>query len=209
MTRYLRWLAERIRQLGDAEYRPTIHIDLRGALGHIFDNQMGQMLGQLRAWELAAQPYRLRIEDPVIMGSRAAQIETLETLRQYIRLRKMNVQIVGGKWANTLADIHAFVDAGAADAIQITMPELGGIHNAVEAVLACRAGETGAFVGGSPTETSLSAKVSVHVALATSADLLTAKPGAGVDEAVSLARNEMARTLAVLRRATGNQGQGD
>jgi methylaspartate ammonia-lyase len=209
MTRYLRWLAERIRQLGDAEYRPTIHIDLQGALGRILDNQMGQMLGQLRAWELATQPYQLRLEDPVIMDSQAAQLETLQTLRQYIRLRKMNVQIVAGKWANTLADIRAFVDAGAADAIQITMPELGSLHNTVEAVLACRAGDTGAFVGGSQTETHLSAKVSVHVALATSADLLLAKPGVGVDEAISLARNEMARTLAVLRQATSSRKQGD
>lgn len=204
MTRYLRWLAGRIRQLGGAEYQPTIHIDLQGALGQIADNQMGQMLGQLRAWELATQPYPLRVQSPVIMDSRAAQIDMSQTLREYIRLRKMDVQLVAAEWVNSLEDVQAFVDAGAADWVEITMPELGSIHNAVEAVLACKAAATGAFVGGNAAETSLSARVSVHVALAAGAGLLMAKPGVGVDEAISLTHNEMARALAVLRyRAAG------
>jgi methylaspartate ammonia-lyase len=41
--------------------------------------------------------------------------------------------------------------------------------------------------------------VSVHVALATRPDLVMAKPGMGVDEAVALVQNEMARTLAWIR----------
>jgi methylaspartate ammonia-lyase len=58
-----------------------------------------------------------------------------------------------------------------------------------------------AFLGGSYAETDLSARISVHVALATGADLLMAKPGMGVDEAISLTQNEMARALAVIREA--------
>ena len=54
----------------------------------------------------------------------------------------------------------------------------------------------GAFLGGSYAETDLSARASVHVALATRPDLIMAKPGMGVDEAISLVENEMARTLA-------------
>jgi methylaspartate ammonia-lyase len=37
------------------------------------------------------------------------------------------------------------------------MPDLGGIHNSVEAVLACQASGVGAFLGGSCAETDLSA----------------------------------------------------
>jgi methylaspartate ammonia-lyase len=198
LTRYIRWLSERIGQLGSSEYRPTIHLDLHGALAQILDNNLGRMLGQLYAWELAARPYPLRIESPMILGSRGAQIETMERLREYVRLRKMGVQLVADEWANTLDDICAFVEAGAADMIQIKMPELGGVHNAVEAVLTCKAGGVGAFLGGSYVETGLSSRVSVHVALATRPDLLMAKPGMGVDEAISLVHNEMARTLACI-----------
>jgi len=111
----------------------------------------------------------------------------------------MKVELVADEWANTLDDIRAFVDAGAADMIQIKMPDLGSIHNTIQAVLACKAADVGALLGGSYAETELSARASVHVALATQPDLIMAKPGVGTDEAISLVQNEMARTLAWIR----------
>jgi len=207
LTRYARWLKARIQELGGSDYCPTIHLDVHGALGQIYDNELGHVLGRLYALEQAVHPYPLRVECPVLMESREAQIETMRTLREYIRLRKMNVQLVADEWANTLDDIRAFVEAQAADMIQIKMPDLGSVHNSVEAVLICKAGGpsttlrtgVGAFLGGSCAETDLSARVSVHVALATRPDIIMAKPGMGVDEAISLVQNEMARTLCVIR----------
>ena len=199
LTRYVRWLVKRIQELGDDGYRPTLHLDMHGALGKIFDHEPGRILGHLYALEHVAQPYPLRIESPVIMESRAAQIEMLKKLRRYVGFRKMKVQLVADEWANTLDDIQAFVEEEAADMIQVKMPDLGSVHNAVEAVLACRAAGVGAFLGGSCAETDLSARVSVHVALAARPDILMAKPGMGVDEGISLVQNEMARTLAWIR----------
>jgi methylaspartate ammonia-lyase len=201
LTRYARWLKARIQELGGPDYHPTIHLDVHGTLGQIFDNELGHVLGQLYALELAVQPYPLRVECPVLMESREAQIETMKTLREYVRFRKMNVQLVADEWANTLEDIRAFVEAQAADIIQIKMPDLGSVHNSVEAVLTCKVGGVGAFLGGSCAETDLSARVSVHVALATRPDIIMAKPGMGVDEGISLVQNEMARTLCMIRSA--------
>lgn len=199
LVRYARWLKGRIEQLGGPEYRPTIHLDVHGALGQILENNLGKVLGQLYALEGAVEPYPLRIECPVMMESRGAQIEAMKTLREYVRFRKMKVQLVADEWANTLDDIRAFVEAGAADVIQIKMPDLGGVQEAIEAVLACKAGGVGAFVGGSCAETDLSARASVHVALAAGADLIMARPGMGVDEGIAIVGNEMARTLAEIR----------
>jgi methylaspartate ammonia-lyase len=203
LSRYVRWLKGRIEELGGTDYRPAIHLDVHGALGQVFENKLGRVLGQLYAMEMAAQPYALRVESPVIVESREAQIEALKTLRRYIRFRKMQVQLVADEWANTLEDIRAFVEAEAADMIQIKMPDLGSVHNSVEAVLACRNGGVGAFLGGSCAETDLSARVAVHVALATQPDIIMAKPGMGVDEGISLVQNEMARTLAWIQGQDG------
>jgi methylaspartate ammonia-lyase len=199
LTRYVCWLKGRIQELGDPDYHPTIHLDVHGGLGVVFENNLGRVLGHLYALELAAQPYPLRVECPVMMESREAQIEAIKTLREYVRLRKMKVQLVVDEWANTLEDIRAFVDAQAADVIQIKMPDLGSVHNSVEAVLACKSGGVGAFLGGSCCETDLSAKVAVHVALAARPDMMMAKPGMGVDEGVMLVQNEMSRTLATIQ----------
>jgi methylaspartate ammonia-lyase len=205
LTRTIYRLRDRIRELGGEEYRPTIHLDLHGALGTICDNAPGKMLGHLYGWEVAARPYRLRIESPVILDSRQAQIQTMRTLREYVRARNMSVQLVADEWANTLEDIRAFVEAGAADMIQIKMPDLGSVHNSIDAVLLCKAGGVGAFLGGSYAETDLSARIAVHVALASGAALLMAKPGMGVDEAVSLAQNEMTRALAEIAMHQGSR----
>jgi methylaspartate ammonia-lyase len=202
MTRYLRWLSQRIGTLGGEDYQPAIHLDLHGALGRLYDNDPGRMLGQLLAWELAARPYLLRIESPVLLESRQEQIRAMKTLREYVGFRKMNVELVADEWANSLDDIRAFIEAGAADMIHIKMPDLGSIHHSIAAVLACKAGGVGALLGGSYAETDLSARATVHVALATQPDLLMAKPGVGVDEAISLVQNEMARTLASIQERT-------
>lgn len=200
LIRYVRWLKTRVDELSAPDYQPTIHLDVHGALGKIYDNQLGKVLGSLYALEQAVQPYPLRIECPVLMDNRSEQIETMKTLREYIRLRKMNVQIVADEWANNLDDIRAFVDAKAADLIQVKMPDLGGLHNAVEAVLACHEGGVNAFLGGSCAETGTSARISAHVALATRPAIVMAKPGMGVDEGIAIVNNEMQRTLAQLNQ---------
>ena len=199
LIRYTKWLKTRIQSLGEDSYHPTIHLDVHGGLGKIYDNNLGEILGTLYALEQAAQPYPLRIECPVICASREQQIETLSTLREYIRFRKMKVQLVADEWANTLEDINAFLDGRAADMIQVKMPDLGGIQRSVEAVLACKEHGVGAFLGGSCAETDLSARITARAALAMQPDLVLAKPGMGIDEAITLISNEMARTLAAIR----------
>jgi methylaspartate ammonia-lyase len=137
------------------------------------------------------------------METLPAQLEALRSLRDYIRIRKMRVQIVADEWANTLEDIQQFIATRAADMIQIKMPDMGGIHHTVEAVLACKAAGIGAFLGGSCVETDLSARAAVHVALATQPAMMLARPGMGVDEAIMIVQNEMARALACIRGRRG------
>jgi methylaspartate ammonia-lyase len=207
LVRYARWLRERIPQLAGNDYQPTIHLDVHGALGQIYENDLGKILGYLYRLEKSVAPYPLRVESPLILESRETQIDAMKTLRDYIHVREMKVQLVADEWANTLEDIQAFIAAQAVDMIQVKMPDLGSVHNSIQAVLACKAGGVGAFLGGSCAETDLSARVTAHIALATQPDLMLAKPGMGVDEAVTVVQNEMARTLAWIKaRGTGAEG---
>lgn len=204
---YARWLKGRIEELGGPAYCPTVHLDLHGALGIIHNHILGKVLGELYALERALDPFPLRVESPVIMGSRSAQIEALKSLRDYVRIRKMKTAIVADEWADTLEDIQAFLAARAADMIQIKMPDLGALHNSVEAVLACKEAGIQPFLGGSCAETDLSARAAVHVALATQPAMLMARPGMGVDEAVMMTHNEMMRALAHIQLRHGS-GEG-
>lgn len=207
LIRYTRWIRKRIQDRGAAGYHPTIHLDVHGALGLIYNQDLGRILGSLYALEKAAEPYSLRIECPLIMETREEQIEAMTTLREYLEFRRMNVQLVADEWANTLEDIQAFLNQRAAHMIQIKPPDLGSLHNSVDAVLACKTHQTEAFLGGSCAETDLSARASVHLALATRPALIMAKPGLGIDEGISLITNETNRTLRSLQFQSG-QGPG-
>lgn len=205
LTRYLRRLAEQITALTGDDDRPAIHLDLAGALGQIAGQNPGHMLGHLYAWRMAAGPYPLRFEDPVLLDDPQAQAQALGTLHEYLRLRKIDVQIVAGRGIDGVNDLAAFLAgparAGrpAVDMIHVRMPRLGSLHNAVEAVLACRRAGVGVLLDGGPP--GAGARAAAHVALAARPDLLVARSAGDVSAAVGLARNDMARTLAAIAAA--------
>ena len=102
--------------------------------------------------------------------------------------------------ANTAEDIHLFLAAESVDLVQIKMPDLGSLHHTIDAILDCQAHGIGTVLGGSCTETDRSARTSVHVGIATGVTQMLAKPGMGVDEALSIVTNEMNRSLRLSRR---------
>jgi methylaspartate ammonia-lyase len=125
-------------------------------------------------------------------------------LREALTGAGVDVDIVADEWCDTLADVEAFVDAGAADLVQVKTPDLGGLHRSVEAVRYCEGTDTRAYLGGTCNETDVSARACAHVALATDAAQLLAKPGMGFDEGYMIVTNEMRRTLA--RRSRSGEG---
>ncbi len=195
LVEYVAWVSRRIQELRrDPDYSPILHFDVYGLLGFVLEQRLDRVIELLLRMEEAALPFALRVEQPLDAGSRAAQIEQMAQLRSHLREAESQVQLVADEWANTLADIQEFNRAGAADMIQIKTPDLGGLHHSVEAVLDCRRHGILAHVGGSCCETDRSARACVHVAMATHADQILAKPGMGVDEGLSIVTNEMART---------------
>ena len=69
----------------------------------------------------------------------------------------------------------------------------------MEATIACKEMGLKPYQGGSCTETDISARICTQIALATQPCQILAKPGMGVDEGFAIAKNEMARTIAMLR----------
>ncbi|GAB3685697.1 methylaspartate ammonia-lyase [Salinarchaeum chitinilyticum] len=195
---YLEWLADRTDALGTDEYRPRFHVDVYGILGEIFGPpyDRGAVVEYFEALAAAAAPYPLQVEGPMDAGSRAGQIEHMATLRDALGGAGVPVDLVADEWCNTLEDVRAFVDAGAADVVQVKTPDLGGIQRSAAAVRYCADTDVRAYLGGTCNETATSARACAHVALATDAAQVLAKPGMGFDEGYMLVTNEMRRALA-------------
>ena len=195
---YITWLSKRIldKRL-DETYQPTLHIDLYGTLGIIFELNFDKIVDYMMLCAERAKPFALNLEGPVDVGERDAQIEALATLTKMVDERGIPVKIVADEWCNTLEDIKLFADAKAGHMVQIKTPDLGSIHNTIEAVLYCQGTDVLAYQGGTCNETDRSAQVCAHVAMATHPMQILAKPGMGVDEGFMIVTNEMNRIRAI------------
>lgn len=201
---YVRWVVGRVlSRRARRSYEPVIHIDVYGLLGLLHDGDLGRVALAISQLGEDAAPLRLRVEGPIDLGSRDAQIVGLAELRRRLRALDCPVEIVADEWCNDLVDVIDFVAAGAADMIQIKTPDLGSVGATIEALLHCRAHGVGAYSGGTCNETDRSAQISTQIAMACGADQTLAKPGMGVDEGYMIVRNEMNRVVALTSARAG------
>lgn len=195
---YIEWLAKRIIKLAPyIGYAPVIHVDVYGTLSTVFDNHFERIADYLGTLAATAGQFTLRVEGPVDMGGKEAQIEGLRSIREFVDAKGIAVEIVADEWCNTLEDIKDFTTHKAGHMAQIKTPDLGGINNSIEAVLHCKNNNMGAYLGGTCNETHRSAAVCAHIAMATSPAQVLAKPGMGVDEGYMIVFNEMQQILAL------------
>ena len=197
---YVRWLANRVMTLrASPRYHPTLHIDVYGTIGLIFDQDPQRCAHYIASLEKETQGLPLYIEGPVDAGNKADQIRLLTAITRELTKLGSGVKIVADEWCNTYQDIVDFTDAGSCHMVQIKTPDLGSIHNIVDAVLYCNKYGMEAYQGGTCNETEVSARTCVHVALAARPMRMLVKPGMGFDEGLNIVFNEMQRTLALLQ----------
>ena len=203
LLEYIKWLRDRISaKAPHPGYKPVLHIDVYGTIGMVFGNSNYRaMADYLKTLEEAARPYHLRIEGPMDSGSREAQMKDLAGLTALLDREGIDVELVADEWCNTLEDVIYFADNKAGHMIQIKTPDLGSVHNTVEAVIYCKQKGVSAYQGGTCNETNRSAEVCVQCAMASQPEQILAKPGMGVDEGFMICNNEMRRVLAL--RAAG------
>jgi methylaspartate ammonia-lyase len=199
LAAFVRRVANRCKEIGDADYNPRIHVDLYGTLGELFDMKIEPLADYLGKLRQESGSYKLLVESPMIAKTQEEQIEKFSGLRELLKKKGIDVGLIADEWCNTLPDIRLFVQARACDFVQIKTPDLGSIHNTIEAVLYCKSNGMGACLGGTANETDQSTRISTHMGLACQPDFMLSKPGLGADEALMIQTNEMARTLALLQ----------
>lgn len=205
LLEYVQWLSNRVIKLRTREsYKPDIHIDVYGNIGTIFDYNTDLMAEYFLKLEKAAGELQLYIEGPMDMGDKVKQIKAMKELQDKLQDKGCKVKTVADEWCNTWEDIKDFTDAECCDMVQIKTPDLGSIHNIVKSILYCKEHGMEAYQGGTCNETNISAQTCVHVGLAARAERMLVKPGMGFDEGLTIVKNEMERTLEILRWKKGN-----
>ncbi|ANW03084.1 methylaspartate ammonia-lyase [Bradyrhizobium icense] len=195
---FVKWVVKRTREIGQPGYYPVLHFDVYGWIGLEIGMQAQKIADFIARVADDVPGYRLHIECPADYGSTEAQLEEYAKIVALLDRRGTGARVVVDEQCNTLDDIRLFAEAKAAHLIQIKMPDVGSIADSARAVLLCKENGVGAYVGGSCTETDLSARAAVNIAVATQADMMLARPGMGVDEGISIVGNEQSRLLSIL-----------
>lgn len=198
LEQYVAWLRDRITTKRQSEdYNPIFHIDVYGTIGSAFNNDFRKVAEYIAKLGEIAKPFHLRIEGPVDVDEREAQIKALAEITSILAELKSDVEIVADEWCNTYEDVVDFADANAGHMLQVKTPDLGGVNNTIEALLYCHKTGKGAYCGGTCNETNRSAEVLTNIAIACAAKQCLAKPGMGVDEGYMIVNNEMNRVVAL------------
>lgn len=195
---FVKHVSKRTQEIGAPGYHPILHFDVYGWIGLEIGMDAEKIADFIARLADEVPGYRLHIECPADFGSREAQLEEYARIVALLDARGTEARVVVDEQCNTFDDIQLFAKARAAHLVQIKMPDVGSIADTARAVLACKEHGVGAYVGGSCTETDLSARAAVNIALATQADMMLAKPGMGVDEGISIVGNEQSRLLSIL-----------
>ncbi|KRR28703.1 methylaspartate ammonia-lyase [Bradyrhizobium retamae] len=196
---FAKWVAQRTIEIGEPGYHPVLHFDLHGWIGLEIGMDAEKIADFITRLADDISGFRLHIECPADFGSMEAQLHEYAKIVALLDRRGTQARVVVDERCNTLDDIRLFAKAKAAHLVQIKMPDVGSIADTARAVLICKENGIGAYVGGSCTETDLSARAAVNIAVATRADMMLAKPGMGVDEGISIVGNEQSRLLSILK----------
>ncbi len=196
---YVKWVRNRIQQIGDPDYKPVLRYDIYGTAGYAFNDNLDKVADYLLRIEEACQPYEVGVEMPIDLKTNQRQLEGFLYLKKKLAAAGSKLFLIIDEYANTYEEIKVWVDAKACDMVQVKTIDLGGINNIVQAVLYCKAHGVRAYQGGTCNETDKSAVVCVNLAVATKPFAMAGKPGMGVDEGVMIVANEQNRLLTILR----------
>lgn len=200
LLEYVEWLSQRISKLRRSpDYQPDLHIDVYGTIGMVFKQNHERIADYIGQLQKVASPFNLYLEGPVDAGEKQAQIDAMYAITRQLDSIGSNARLVADEWCNTYQDIVDFTDAKCCHMVQIKTPDLGCIHNIVEATRYCKQNQMQAYQGGTCNETDISAQTCVHLALAARPERMLAKPGMGFDEGLTIVANEMHRSLAIMR----------
>ncbi|MEK0452580.1 MAG: Methylaspartate ammonia-lyase [Synergistaceae bacterium] len=196
---WVKWVKNRIKEIGDADYKPVMRYDVYGCMGYAFNDDLDKVFDYLLKVAKACEPYEVFIEMPIDLKSNAKQLEGMKYLRKRLDEAGCRLKLIIDEYANTYEEIVEWVDAKGADMVQVKTIDLGGINNIIEAVLYCKKNGVLAYQGGTCNETDKSALVCANLAVATKPFAMAGKPGMGVDEGVMIVSNEQERLLAILK----------
>lgn len=108
---WVKWVKNRIAEIGDADYKPVMRYDVYGCMGYAFDDDLDKVFDYLLKVAEACEPYEVFIEMPIDLKSNAKQLEGMKYLRKRLDEAGCRLKLIIDEYANTYEEIVEWVDA--------------------------------------------------------------------------------------------------
>jgi len=196
LQRNVRRLKERLLAILPSDRRPILHLNLRGVLGDLYGDNIGKILGALYGLRRAAEPYPLRVENPLCAERSDVLLERLAQLGELLRLRGVAVELAQGEGIHSAAAVDALRQTGAVTMARLSAPRLGGLHATLSLAQTCAEAGLSALLDGEFARFPDAADVLTDVALVLRPAFFAVPVIGGQGQVLSQIRTHIARTLA-------------
>ncbi len=169
-------LQQHVRQIAawlpslNLDFQPTIHLDLQGGFGNLFDNKSGKVLGAMYGLERAAKPYDLLMQNPVWREDLPTQLAQYKELTSFCRIRRLKTMLVADVWVDSFEAVQQFADASVCQMLHVVLPRLGNLEVGITTVLHANSQNHPVILSGTPTP------LTTQLALALQPDQLQGDP---------------------------------
>ena len=191
-SKYVDGVCERYRAKGQGR-AVTLHFDLYGTLGVLFEGDTKRVARFVSDLGARVRPLPLQIETPILGRDQVEHFRLMAEVKRRLVELDSRVELIVDEWCNDRHDLERAIAGDVAHIYHIKMPDLGALHNSIEAVLLCRSAGVKSYLGGSSNETEVSARASAHIVAVVGPYQCLAKPGMGVDEGLMVTKNELER----------------
>lgn len=192
LQKYVRQLKKWLLALPETDFQPAIHLHLKGALGALYENGVGRVLGTLYGIEKAADPLPVWVTDPLHLADPEEHVTALAQLKEYMGIRQLKTKLVAEAHLRRVSDVRAMLEGEATDQILIDLTVWGSLPQAVSALRHCRQQDVGVLLRGARGEGETAVRTTTQIALALRPTLLLPPP---YPQKYHQIRDEMARSL--------------
>ncbi len=154
---FMRQLALWISRMGTAgqtDHAPVLYLEANGALGKLYERNLGKILGAILGLEGAVKPYQLYIVDPLDYDTAEDQLTQTAELRDYLRFRQLKTQIVASAGVESADDVLTWVAKKGAHVLCLRPRIFGEMSQLFRAAELCHAAEMPFVLSSSPRITS-------------------------------------------------------
>lgn len=124
-----------------------IYLELLGAYGRLYNNELGRILGACAGLEHSVKPCTVWLEDPILVDEEADNEVVVNKLSTYLRLRRLKTQLVAHFGIDSVTAVEHVISSKRAHAVHLSLYKFHNLTHLLDALKLCQAQKVTVILG--------------------------------------------------------------